>query len=83
MRKKKLDVVFDDSVLINAEKIVRKISEHNNESDKCSVNRSEVIRCAMDIGLRALNEKVDEKIEKKAPVVGLIKVGNMKAMFKI
>lgn len=83
MRKKKLDVVFDDSVLINADEIVSKISEYKSDSDKGSVNRSEVIRHALDIGLRALNSKVDERIENKAPVVGLIKVGNMKAMFKI
>lgn len=83
MRKKKLDVVFDDSVLINAEKIVNKISGYEYEGDNCSVNRSEVIRCAMDIGLRALNEKIDEKMKSKAPVVGIVKVGNMRAMFSM
>ena len=44
MRKTKLDVVFDDSVLINAEKIVKKIYGYECAGDNCSVTRSEVIR---------------------------------------
>ena len=52
-RKKKIDVGVDESVLINAEKIVNKIYGYECEGDNCSVNRSEVSRWAMDIGLRA------------------------------
>ena len=37
----------------------------------------------MDRGLRAINEKIDEKMKSKAPVIGIVKVGNMRAKFNM
>ena len=37
----------------------------------------------MDIGLRAINEKIDEKMKSKEPVDGKVKDGNMRAMLSM
>lgn len=80
MRRKKLDVVFDDGVNSHAERLVDQIESFDD--DKCSVNKSEVLRCAMDIGLRTLQDKVDSKIEQGLSPKGLIKISNLRALLK-
>jgi hypothetical protein len=82
MRRKPLNVVFDDSVNTQAENIVKVISELKRDTNDCTINKSEVIRCALDLGLSALLEKVNQSIEKGASPKSIIKIGNIRAMLK-
>lgn len=79
MRRKKLDVVFNDSVNIHAEKIVKQLNECNTSIESCTVNKSEVIRGAMELGLRIIQDKVDSQIEKGLCPKGVIKIANLRA----
>ena len=82
MRKKKLDVVFDDSVNVQAEKIVLAILESKCDVNDCTINKSEVIRCALDLGLTKLMDKVNKTIEDGGSPKSIIKIGNIRAMLK-
>lgn len=80
MRRKKLDVVFDCGVNSHADRIVEQLK--GVDDDTCSINKSEVLRCAMDIGLRSLQDKIDSKIEVGVSPKGIIKVSNLRALLK-
>lgn len=80
MRRKKLDVVFDDGVNSHADRMVDQLKEVDD--DTCSINKSEILRCAMDIGLRSLQDKIDSKIEAGLSPKGIIKVANLRALLK-
>lgn len=80
MRRKKLDVVFDCGVNSHADRMVEQLE--NIDDDTCSINKSEVLRCAMDIGLRSLQDKIDSKIEAGVSPKGIIKVSNLRALLK-
>lgn len=81
MRRKTLNVVFDEGVTAHADRLVDQISLSDDSID-CTVNRSEILRCAMDMGLSLLQDKVDSQIKKGMPVKGLVKVANLKAMLR-
>lgn len=82
MRRKKLDVVFDEGVVSYADKIVKQIEDSEKMQNDCTVNRSEVLRCAMEIGLSKLQDKVDDQISRGLSPKGLVKVSNLKAMLR-
>lgn len=80
MRRKKLDVVFDDGVNSHADRLVEQIE--SADDDSCTINKSEVLRCAMDIGLRVLQDKVDSKLESGQSPKGIVKISNLRALLK-
>lgn len=82
MRRKPLNVVFDEGVVNHANKIVDQISNSKPLLNDCTINRSEVLRCAMELGLLALQDKIDSQLEKGLSPKGLIKVSNLKAMLR-
>ena len=79
MRRKKLDVVFNQSVNTQAESIVKQVIECDTSTDNCTINKSEVIRGAMELGLRIIQDKVDSQIEKGLCPKGVIKLANLRA----
>ena len=81
MRRKKLDVVFDETVNLCAERITKKIMDSVDDG-KCSVNKSEVLRCAMELGLAQLDIDVDKNIEKGTSAVSFVKIKNIKSIFR-
>ena len=82
MRRKPLNVVFDEGVVNHADKIVLQIESNDKLHSDSTINRSEVLRCAMEMGLSALQAKVDKQIEEGLSPKGLIKISNIRAMLR-
>lgn len=82
MRRKPLNVVFDEGVVNHADKIVSQIESNDKLHSDSTINRSEVLRCAMEMGLSALQAKVDKQIEEGLSPKGLIKISNIRAMLR-
>lgn len=79
MRRKKLDVVFNQSVNSHAEGIVSQLNDCSFSVDNCTVNKSEVLRGAMELGLRVIQDKIDAQIEKGSCPKGVVKLANLRA----
>lgn len=80
MRRKKLDVVFDNSVNEFADQIIEMIRKDiDMRGSNQKVNRSEVMRVAMHLGLKALNDKLITETSEKYPMSTAIKIGGMRA----
>ena len=80
MRKKKLDVVFDENVNYRADDILSIVEgdiEIRNSDHK--VSRSVVLRVAMHIGLNALMSEIKEAESNKGNLSALLKVKDIRA----
>mgnify|MGYP000545429132 CR=1 FL=1 len=82
MRRKPLNVVFNEGVIIHADRMVDQLMDSDTGDSKCTINRSEVLRCAMEIGLTELQNKIDKKMDNGDSPKGLIKISNIKAMLR-
>lgn len=59
MRRKKLDVVFDEKVNEIALEIAKQFSDDAKEKgQERKANKSEIIRCALDIGLAEIKKEI-------------------------
>jgi len=85
MRKKKLDVVFDDNVTVRSDKLVSFIIEdadtHGKEFGKdYKATRSDVIRAALHMGLIELDKKLNEYSDNGTPAYGALRIAGLRAM---
>lgn len=80
MRRKKLDVVFDEKVNEIALEIAEKMKEHakKNGDDK-KANKSEIIRCALNIGLAQIKKDMP-KWEESRSMHSMLNIANLRAM---
>ena len=84
MRRKKLDVVFDDSVNEFADHIIEMVRRDiKRRGSDHKVNRSEVMRVAMHLGLKALNNKLIDKQAEGFPLSSSIKLDGIRASLGI
>jgi len=80
MRRKKLDVVFDDSANEFADHIIEMVRRDiKRRGSDHKVNRSEVMRVAMYLGLQALNNKLLDKHSKGLPMSTSIKMDGIRS----
>lgn len=80
MRRKKLDVVFDDSANKFADLIcemVRRDIDRVGSDHK--VNKSEIMRVAMYLGLKTLNDKLLDKKSNGLPMSTSIKMDSIRS----
>lgn len=81
MRRKKLDVVFDEKVNEIALEIAKEFSKDAKESgqDK-KANKSEIIRCALNIGLAEIKKEMPKWKEEKGTMHTRLNIKNLRAM---
>jgi len=81
MRRKQLNTVFDESVNPIAESILEIVQQNLHEHKKnYTVNRSTILRIAMNYGLHALYSEMGAMDLKGQCVGGKIKIEELRAM---
>lgn len=80
MRKKKLDVVFDENVNYRADDILTIVEDDiKKRNSDHKVSRSVVLRVAMHIGLNALMSEIKDAELNKGNLSALLKVKDIRA----
>ena len=78
MRREKLNVVFDDNVNLRAEFLADQANKIDLKKD-FTINKSMIIRSAMNIGLNALCAKFEEDYKKGTSLKGRVRVEELRA----
>lgn len=81
MRRKKLDVVFDEKVNEIALELAKQISADAKENglDK-KANKSEIIRIALNIGLDEIKKEIPKWKNEKGAICTRLNIKNLRAM---